>query len=48
MFKSRTIMGHFVRGVVGFGLLAIVLAYGSNLGWWTVIPAAGALLAFRG
>jgi hypothetical protein len=48
MFKSDTIIGHFARGVVGFGLLAIVLVYGSNLGWWTVIPVAGALVAFRG
>jgi len=48
MFKSHTVTGHLVRGVVGFGFLGIVLAYGSNLGWWTVIPAVGALLTFRG
>jgi hypothetical protein len=48
MLKSRTITGHFVRGVVGFGFLAILLVYGSTLGWWTLIPATGALLAFRG
>ena len=48
MLNSRTIVGHFIRGIVGFGFLAIVLVYGSNLGWWTLIPAAGALLAFRG
>jgi len=48
MLKSHTITGHFIRGVVGFGFLAIVLVYCSSLGWWTLIPAAGALLAFRG
>jgi hypothetical protein len=48
MLKSQTITGHFVRGFVGFGFLAILLVYGSSLGWWTLIPAAGALLAFRG
>jgi hypothetical protein len=48
MLRSRTIVGHFIRGIVGFGFLAIVLVYGSSLGWWTLIPAAGALLAFRG
>ena len=48
MLRSHSIFGHLARGVAGFGLLAIVLAYGSNLGWWILIPAAGALLAFRG
>jgi hypothetical protein len=48
MLESHTIKGHFVRGVVGLGFLAIVLAYGSSMGWWTLIPAAGAVLAFRG
>ena len=48
MLKSRTISGHLVRGVVGFGFLALVLVYGPPLGWWTLIPAAGALVAFRG
>jgi hypothetical protein len=48
MFKSQTISGHLVRGIVGVGLLAIVLIYGAPLGWWTLIPAAGALVAFRG
>ncbi len=48
MFKSRTIRGHFVRGAIGVGLLAVVLAYGPQLGWWAILPGAGALLAFRG
>jgi len=49
MLKSHTISGHLVRGVIGFGFLAIVLVYGpALLGWWTLIPAAGALVAFRG
>jgi len=48
LLRSHTIAGHFVRGFVGFGFLAILLVYGSSLGWWTLIPAAGALLAFRG
>jgi hypothetical protein len=48
MLERHIIVGHFIRGVVSFGFLALVLVYGSNLGWWTLIPAAGALLAFRG
>ena len=48
MLESHTIWGHFVRSVVGFGCLAIALVYGTNMGWWTLIPAAGAVLAFRG
>jgi hypothetical protein len=48
MLKSGTISGHLARGVIGFGFLAVVLVYGPPLGWWTLIPAAGALLAFKG
>jgi hypothetical protein len=48
MLKSHTVIGHLARGLVGFGFLAIVLVYGPPLGWWTLIPAAGALMAFRG
>jgi len=48
MLKSHTISGHLIRGVVGFGFLAFVLVYGPALGWWTLIPAAGVLVAFRG
>ena len=48
MLESHTLRGHFVRGVVGLGFLAIMLVYGSDIGWWTLIPAAGAVLTFRG
>ena len=48
VFKSRTILGHLAKGVFGFGLLAIVLLYAPVLGWWTVLPAIGALVLFRG
>lgn len=48
MFRSRTITAHFVRGLIGFAFLAILLAYAPRLGWWALIPGAIALLAFRG
>ena len=48
MFKSRSVAGHLVRGVLGFGFLAIALLYAPVLGWWTLAPAAGALVSFRG
>ena len=48
MFGSLNLKIHFVRGLLGFGLLALVLKYSPQLGWWTLLPAAGALLLFGG
>lgn len=48
MFKSASVAGHIGRGVLGFGFLAIALLYSPSLGWWTLAPAAGALVCFRG
>jgi hypothetical protein len=48
MFKSRTIVEHILRGVLGFGMLAIALTYAAQLGWWTAVPLVGALVSFRG
>ena len=48
MFKSRSVAGHLVRGILGFGFLAIALLYAPVLGWWTLAPAAGALVCLRG
>jgi hypothetical protein len=48
MFKSRSVAVHFVRGIAGFGFLSIALQYGPVLGWWTLAPAAAALVCFRG
>jgi hypothetical protein len=48
MFKSRTIWEHLVRGVFGFGALAIALAYGSKWGWLAAVPLVAALFFFRG
>jgi hypothetical protein len=48
MFKSRNIVEHIFRGVLGFGLLAVGLLYSAVLGWWTVVPLVGALISFRG
>ncbi len=48
MFKSGSFAGHLVRGILGFGLLAIALLYAPVLGWWTVAPVVVALVAFRG
>jgi hypothetical protein len=33
---------------VGFGFLAVALTYASALGWWAVLPFAGALVCLRG
>jgi hypothetical protein len=48
MFKSRSVVAHIFRGVLGFGFLVGGLTYASTLGWWTVLPLAGALVCFRG
>ena len=48
MFKSRSVARHLVRGITGFGPLYITLYYGSVLGWWTLAPAAAALVCLRG
>jgi hypothetical protein len=48
MFKSGRVVGHIVRGVLGFGLLLIGLLYSQVLGLWTLVPLAGALVCFRG
>ena len=48
MFKSRSVVEHILRGVLGFGLLTVGLLYSSVLGWWTLAPLAGALVCFRG
>ena len=48
MFKSRTIFHHLIKGVCGFGLLALGLNYAPALGWWTAVPLIGALVCFRG
>ena len=39
---------HILRGILGLGFLAIALQYSSVLGWWTLLPAAGALICFGG
>lgn len=46
--SSKTVLGHLLRGVVGFGLLAIALLYGGDIGWWALMPAGGALFCLRG
>jgi hypothetical protein len=48
MFKSDSVIEHVVRGIVGFGLLGVGLLYSPVLGWWTLVPLAGALVCFRG
>jgi hypothetical protein len=48
MFKSRSVVEHILRGVLGFGLLTVGLLYSSVLGWWTLAPLAGGLVCFRG
>ena len=48
MFGSPNVKIHLVRGLLALGLLALVLRYASQLGWWTLLPAAGALALFGG
>ena len=48
MFRSRSVARHIARGVAGFGFLAVALHYASVLGWWTLAPAACALVCLRG
>jgi hypothetical protein len=48
MFKSRNTIEHLLRGLVGFGLLAIALSQSERLGWWSFALFAGALVSFRG
>jgi hypothetical protein len=48
MLKSRSVTAHVVRGVLGFGFLALAIMYAPRLGWWTLAPAAAALVCFRG
>ncbi len=45
---SRTVSLHIVKGVLGFGLLALAWIYGSQIGWWSLIPIAAALALLRG
>jgi hypothetical protein len=48
LFRSPSVKIHILRGIVGLGLLALAARYGSAMGWWTLIPAAGALAALGG
>jgi hypothetical protein len=48
MLGSRSVAVHIFRGFLGFGLLAVALLYSSQLGLWTLLPIAGALVSFRG
>jgi len=48
MFGSSSVKVHIIKGLLGFGFLALVLHYAPMLGWWTLVPAAGALVCFGG
>jgi len=48
MLQSPNAKIHLIRGVIGFGFLAVALLYAPVLGWWTLVPAAGALVCFGG
>lgn len=52
-FASRSFMGHALRGLIGFGALALAIMLGASAnGWWVLPLAIGlvaiALIAFRG
>jgi hypothetical protein len=46
--SSRNVLVHLLRGLCGFALLAGVLLYAGDIGWWALIPAAGALVCLGG
>ena len=48
LFQSPSVKIHLLRGVLGFGFLAVALLYEPVLGWWTLFPAAGALVSLGG
>jgi len=48
VFPSSTVTRHILRGILGFGFLAIALQYSSVLGWWTLLPLAAALVCLGG
>jgi hypothetical protein len=48
MLKRRTVAGHLLCGILGFGCLAAALVYASRLGWWTAVPLIVALVCFQG
>jgi hypothetical protein len=48
MFPSRNVAIHILKGVLGFGFLAIALRYSTVLGWFTLIPLVCALICFGG
>jgi hypothetical protein len=48
VFPSSTVTRHILRGILGLGFLVIALQYWPVLGWWTLLPAAAALICFGG
>lgn len=48
IFKSPNILFHILRGILGFGFLAIALQYAEDLGWWTAVPVIAALICLGG
>jgi hypothetical protein len=48
MFKSGSIIEPIIRGILGFGLLALAFLYSTTLGWWTAVLLVAALVCFRG
>jgi hypothetical protein len=48
MSKTQAILRQLLRGLLGAGFLAVALIYSSHLGWWTMVPALGAVVLFRG
>lgn len=48
MFASESLAEHLVRGLVGLGALAAVVALGSTHPWLSLLGLPVALLALRG
>ena len=48
IFKSPNVLFHILRGILGFGFLAITLQYAPDLGWWIAAPAIAALVCLGG
>jgi hypothetical protein len=48
MFPSRNVAIHILKGVLGFGFLAIAVIYAPVWGWWALVPGVCAFLCLGG
>ena len=48
IFRSPTVAFHILRGILGFGVLAIALYYAPIVGWWALVPGIAAFVCLGG